>query len=105
MTHTPGPWHVGGKGNLCIYGEKGWHVADTLNYHASHPKEAAAANARLIAEAPAMLDALRDSTNDLEEWLEWALVNKQIDRRSIVMHRKRIAENRAILARIEGKAS
>ena len=55
--HTPGPWHVG-KGSKCVvYDAEGWAVADAVTCHNRH--NAIDANARLIAAAPDLLDALR----------------------------------------------
>ena len=59
MTHTPGPWIYSGKGYICG-GE--CCVADTETYSAtkklSPPQRAA--NARLIAAAPELLQACQE---------------------------------------------
>lgn len=55
--HTPGPWHTGGKNGSIIY-SGGYAVANAETFHGRHDGETQAANARLIAEAPAMLDLL-----------------------------------------------
>ena len=58
--HTPGPWHVGIKqAEQIVYTKNGWAVANATVYHGKQDKDEAKANARLIAEAPAMLVALR----------------------------------------------
>ena len=58
--HTPGPWHVGIKqAEQIVYTKNGWAVANATVYHDKQDKDEAKANARLIAEAPAMLVALR----------------------------------------------
>ena len=56
---TPGPWHTGGHGNTIIYAADGWAVADVKVYHNRHNGYGETqANARLIAAAPDLLDAL-----------------------------------------------
>ena len=64
INHTPGPWIVyGAPGNV-------WAPFDQKNlanaYIADRDRETQAANARLIAEAPAMLEALRETLRDLD---------------------------------------
>ena len=55
--HTPGPWHVGKRFPAgAIYDAKGGEVCGFSNL--LHPAEIAA-NARLIAAAPDLADALR----------------------------------------------
>lgn len=59
--HTPGPWRVGKGGpNMCptVGTEKGLMVA-MVAYGDSHPTQA---NARLIAAAPDLLEALENLT-------------------------------------------
>ncbi|NQV21847.1 MAG: hypothetical protein HQ511_10580 [Rhodospirillales bacterium] len=59
--HTPGPWHVGIKqAEQIVYTKNGWAVANATVYHGNQDRDETKANARLIAEAPAMLDALQD---------------------------------------------
>jgi hypothetical protein len=68
--HTPGPWKVGtkhpgrvmaanGRGNVIAYCTP--HPDDT-----DSPTEEEAANARLIAQAPALYEALKDCLERLE---------------------------------------
>lgn len=54
--HTPGPWTFGytGASGYCIYGA-GQHIAISILYK----KDGGEANARLIAAAPELLEALR----------------------------------------------
>jgi hypothetical protein len=55
--HTPGPWHVDGSS---VTGADGHRVADVRDsVYAKGVTRDRDANARLIAEAPAMLDVLR----------------------------------------------
>ena len=58
--HTPGPWHVGtGKAESIIYYKEGWAVANAIVFHSEISLEEIHANARLIAAAPEMLEALK----------------------------------------------
>ena len=71
-TNTPGPWHVGKRGgNPAIYGKDGTEVAEIL--HGLTPEWRA--NARLIAAAPEMLEALQNLTHPMasDEVLQNAL--------------------------------
>lgn len=59
-THTPGPWRVDQPGRECgVEGARGEPVCAML-FNASNgvPLEASKANARLIAAAPELFDAL-----------------------------------------------
>ena len=65
LKHTPGPWTVGGPDNSDVLGCRPgksytYPVAQCTGY-----KEEREANARLIAEAPAMLEALREAARAL----------------------------------------
>lgn len=55
--HTPGPWHVGMKPGPIIYGTKGDQVADLRGFL---DIDETSANARLIAAAPCLIEALRE---------------------------------------------
>lgn len=84
INHTPGPWIVyGAPGNV-------WAPFDQKNvanaYIADRDRETQSANARLIAEAPAMLAALR---NLLPLW-------------SSGIDEPWVSDARAILSRIDG---
>lgn len=66
--HTPGPWHIGLRqpsSDKFIYGSNGGEVAD-CNMESNFPEENLA-NARLIAAAPELLEALRDALGSLIE--------------------------------------
>lgn len=57
--HTPGPYHVGqGKAAVIIYDPNGNAIADAKTFHGKHEQGQAAANARLLAAASDMLEAL-----------------------------------------------
>lgn len=55
--HTPGPWHVGMRPGPIIYGTKGDQVADLRGFL---DIDETSANARLIAAAPCLIEALRE---------------------------------------------
>jgi hypothetical protein len=55
--HTPGPWHTWDTDPRVILGGDNWSVADTQNHHPLD-LQAQQANARLIAAAPELLEAL-----------------------------------------------
>ena len=68
--HTPGPWRVGAPGpNGChTVGTEGGLMTATVAHSISHPEQAsqAIADARLIAAAPCLLEALRACVAALE---------------------------------------
>ena len=92
MNHTPGPWHVGMKPGPIIYGPHGEQVADLMGSLLS--KDEQIANVKLIAEAPAMLEALRN-------FVEAAEISFGKDK-GACGGECNICRGRAILDRIEG---
>jgi hypothetical protein len=61
--HTPGPWHFDGQEFNDVLEADGELVAVALHLRTRKPERSlaeAAANARLIAAAPDLLEALRD---------------------------------------------
>lgn len=64
MSHTPGPWRVlpdEGKGYFRIRGlGRRYRIANVLNPNLSEQSQSAA-NARLIAAAPDLLEALKEA--------------------------------------------
>ena len=72
MTHTPGPWVVGGWNNVMGDESGGLQIwaggKDEKTFALvldSIDKSTLTANARLIAAAPSLLSALEDLTNDV----------------------------------------
>ena len=61
--HTPGPW--GNDREPVIVRGLTW-VA-----HANYPTETGEANARLIAAAPELLEALESAADELESIIDW----------------------------------
>ncbi len=66
-SHTPGPWHVGASAKTIVYASDGFAVSDATVFHGRHEPETSKANAALIAEAPAMLEALRSILAQCED--------------------------------------
>lgn len=73
--HTPGPWHTGGSGTI-IYDAEGWGVANATVFHGRREPGQSVINARLIAAAPDLLEALQWAEARLEELGEHTLVGK-----------------------------
>ena len=58
--HTKGPWHVGVKqAEKIVYDARGWAIANATVYHGKNDINEVIANARLIAAAPELLEALQ----------------------------------------------
>lgn len=62
--HTPGPWNTGQRGRMLNVGHNGTLIA-TIDCRSQHPavEAEAHANARLIAAAPELLEALHSALN------------------------------------------
>lgn len=71
-THTPGPWAIVETASAHI-GERA--ILDADGYTVCNPSPMGAANARLIAAAPAMLDALRDLEYAVRQFTNAAVVD------------------------------
>lgn len=59
--HTPGPWIVQEKYPFHVMTSDGFAVADTDLSYSSLDEQSQAANARMIAAAPELLEALRSA--------------------------------------------
>lgn len=59
---TPAPWHANKEsGHIpIVFSSDGWAIADAKVYHGQWPRETSVANARLIAAAPELYEALDD---------------------------------------------
>ena len=68
--HTPGPWHIGMKPGPMIYGEHGEQVADMVVSMINIVEHSA--NARLIAAAPDLLQALENLTDAVQSGTSYA---------------------------------
>ncbi len=74
IVHTPGPWyaHMNGEGSFCIKAGTDYDISPTLASRSKWKSDAerSNANARLIAAAPELLEALEDCLRWIEadEW-------------------------------------
>ncbi|HBP6823498.1 TPA: hypothetical protein L6B08_26940 [Pseudomonas aeruginosa] len=61
MKHTPGPWHVGGPNKCTIYDKHSQRLANSFEgvMATQRTDSECEANARLIAAAPELLEALQ----------------------------------------------
>lgn len=55
---TPGPWHVGDGNETIVYDANRWAIASATTFHRKHEDGSSEANAKLIAAAPELLEAL-----------------------------------------------
>ena len=58
LSHTPGPWHTGSTIRTVIFAPDGYAIADAKTFHNMRQADTKA-NARLIAAAPDLLQALQ----------------------------------------------
>jgi hypothetical protein len=86
--YTPGPWFTAATSTIGHH-----YVVDGDGFTICDPSPMGEANARLIANAPALADALRATLR----CLEW-----HAERHGAGMDAKVAADARALLARIEG---
>lgn len=74
--HTPGPWRARTEGTelnpdwIAVFNSTGKWALATANQSAGIDREEAKANARLIAAAPEMLDALENAVQTIERILK-----------------------------------
>jgi hypothetical protein len=75
--HTPGPWHVGFKPGPIVYGLQGEQVANL--FEPLIDAEENKANARLIACAPELLEALKEMAEQFSHYCEHTEDAKEIE--------------------------
>ena len=82
VKHTPGPWHVGLKPGPMVYGPQGEQI---VGLNVMLDSDEVLANAKFIAAAPAMYDALRRikelmDSGDVEgrDWVEYGQVTNAL---------------------------
>ena len=79
VKHTPGPWHVGLKPGPMVYGPQGEQI---VGLNVMLDSDEVLANAKFIAAAPAMYEALKELVTYLQDHVEdealdnWAPVLK-----------------------------
>lgn len=96
MKHTPGPWIEGRLGNFRIYGppnigRESGPIAESLPVNDTEKQRA---NARLIAAAPELLEALEEWHSPYDGWNKAELV-KRYDYPTV----RRIYRTRAAIAK------
>ena len=79
VTHTPGPWHVGGQNSLIVYASDGWAICNATVFHHKHP-DAAQADAHLIAAAPDLLAVVQELEESAGYWSEYDVPLGIVDR-------------------------
>ena len=108
MTHTPGPWIQQFKSSM-VYGERYWVFSEVtkepvamihLDRTSQEATEIHKADARLIAAAPEMLEALKDAHGLIYEAIA-QMTRKQLDGLSDGFEARREAGEQAI-ALVEG---
>lgn len=106
---TPGPWEVDGHMVRTADGEFNY-IADTYNDDTDFDHEDSAANARLIAAAPDLLEAqtmgVQLNTPDFLDWIAARLVavhNESPFVDYVVSLRERAKAGRAAIAKAEGR--
>jgi hypothetical protein len=96
-TFTPGPWRV--HAERWVKATRGDHEGEILvapTYWMEHVAEEAAANARLIAAAPELLEAVRDLDDAI-----CANLDQQVNRTAL---RLALIKGRAAIAKATGAA-
>lgn len=81
VRHTPGPWHYGEStslhGTQLVYGPDGVLIADAGRIHRRSIEEEKA-NAALIAAAPKMLEALKETLATIKEYQAYSAEMRKI---------------------------
>lgn len=97
---TPGPWEVGGRDQFVISASLP-RTAIAMVYKYEMPYEA---NARLIAAAPELVDALKDAQQFMERFRDYALSKPEF----FFVYSKAFDKATAwaaVIAKVEGQAS
>ena len=100
--HTPGPWHVGLKPGPMVYGPQGEQI---VGLNVMLDSDEVLANAKFIAAAPAMYEALRQSLVlvELAALEEWGREVRGEHQPPTTEARDRLEKVKAALAQAEGK--
>ena len=99
--HTPGPWHVGLKPGPMVYGPQGEQI---VGLNVMLDSDEVLANAKFIAAAPAMYDALQQSLVlvELAALEEWGRAVRGEQQPPTTEARDRLEKVKAALAQAEG---
>ena len=100
--HTPGPWHVGLKPGPMVYGPQGEQI---VGINVMLDCDEVLANAKFIAAAPAMYDALQQSLVlvELAALEEWGRAVRGEQQPPTTEARDRLEKVKAALAQAEGQ--
>ena len=100
--HTPGPWHVGLKPGTMVYGPQGEQI---VGLNVMLDSDEVLANAKFIAAAPAMYDALQQSLVlvELAALEEWGRAVRGEQQPPTTEARDRLEKVKTALAQAEGK--
>ena len=100
--HTPGPWHVGLKPGPMVYGPQGEQI---VGLNVLLDSNEVLANAKFIAAAPAMYDALQQSLVlvELAALEEWGRAVRGEQQPPTTEARDRLEKVKTALAQAEGK--
>ena len=97
--HTPGPWHIHNGSPTTVVGPTGGWIAQLWKWATG--KKMAEANARLIAEAPALLVELKANTEVLTKILPAIDADELPSLHAIV--RASVASSTDAIAKAEGQ--
>ena len=99
--HTPGPWHVGLKPGPMVYGPQGEQI---VGLNVMLDSDEVLANAKFIASAPAMYEALQQSLAlvELAALEEWGRAVRGEQQPPTTEAKDRLEKVKAALAQAEG---
>ena len=102
VKHTPGPWHVGLKPGTMVYGPQGEQI---VGLNVMLDSDEVLANAKFIAAAPAMYEALQQSLAlvQLAALEEWGRAVRGEQQPPTTEARDRLEKVKTALAQAEGK--
>ena len=100
--HTPGPWHVGLKPGPMVYGPQGEQI---VGLNVMLDSDEVLANAKFIASAPAMYEALQQSLAlvELAALEEWGRAVRGEQQPPTTEARDRLEKVKTALAQAEGE--
>lgn len=100
--HTPGPWHVGLKPGPMVYGPQGEQI---VGLNVMLDSDEVLANAKFIASAPAMYEALQQSLAlvELAALEEWGRAVRGEQQPPTTEARDRLEKVKTALAQAEGR--
>lgn len=105
MKHTPGPWRIEDVESMQPYTEYDVYAGDHRVMHVHDIDDGAEANARLIASAPELLEALTETLRALEAHLDEACRDHGVSHRDLLCpcNQNEVVRARAAIAKATGK--